>query len=459
MIPRLHKRGTSFKGACRYILHDADKDTDDRVLWAESVNTLSTPEDTWFEMYTTARDQAALKQRSGKDARGRKNTKPVLHYTLSWAASDSPSPEHMRETALSSLKALKLDQHQALMAAHTDKDHLHVHVVVNTIHPGTGMTAPLKYTKEALSKWAEAYEKEHGVHIEQRIKNNEARNLQRQISIPTAVLVVGNANQPVNEAEPPFVPVKHRGQHRQRWFERQDIVDRMKRLRAEMEVGHKAVRNATWERQRAERDELDHEGRAACMHARQYAEDRYRPRWRDLYREQKKESRFIERQATHPFERAVFVFSNRERLGHGKRLTFRQMVRLIRHHDKLLDRLDAVHQKERRTLAQAEKYEKSQMVEPILTRQQVKFSDLRARQAAERQSERDAQFVATRSVSFGDAKKSLREQPYVHPTFRSAFKRDQDVPAPNTPARVEEIKKHMEQWRQRHPGRDFGREM
>lgn len=459
MIPRLHKRGKSFKGVCSYILHDAGKDSSDRVLWVDKANLVSDPEHAWFEMFATARDQALLKQQAGHDARGRKNTKPVLHYTLSWAASDNPSPELMRQTAVSSLKTLGLDQHQALMAAHSDKAHMHVHIVVNTIHPGSGLTAPLKFSKEALSRWAEAYEKEHGIHVEQRVKNNEARDYQRQISVPAAVLFVGDSNRAVNEADPPFVPVKHRGQHRQRWFERQDIVDRMKRLRAEMEVGHKAVRNATWERQKAERDELDRDGRAACMHARQHAEDRYRPRWRDLYREQKQESRYVERQATHPFERAVFVFSNRERLGHGKRLTFRQMVRLIRHHDKLLDRLDAVHQKERRSLAQAEKYEKSQMVEPILASQQVKFSDLRARQAAERQSERDAQFTATRSVSFAEARKSLREQPYVHPTFRSAFKRDQDVPTPNTPARAEEIKKQMEEWRKRHRGPDFGREL
>lgn len=458
MIPRLHKRGTSFEGVCRYILHDANKKTSDRVLWREAVNILSAPEDAWAEMTETARDQAVLKQRAGHDARGRKNIRPVLHYTLSWALSDNPSPEHMKETALSSLKALKLDQHQALMAAHADKDHLHVHLVVNTIHPLTGMTAPLKYTKEALSRWAEAYEKQHGIHVTQRIANNEARDRQRELSIPAAVLCVRDARGPEAEADPPFVPVKHRGTHRQRWFERQDIVDRMKRLRAEMEVGHKTIRNATWQRQQGERNELDRDGKAACMQARQYVEDRYRPRWRDLYREQKKELRFVERQATHPFERAVFVFSNRERLGYGKRLTFRQMVRLIRHHGKLLDRVDAVHQKERRSLAQGEKYEKSQLVQPILARQEAKFAELRARQAMERQSERDAQFAATRTVSFAQAKQSLREQPYIHDTVRGVFKRDQDVAPPTSPARVEEIKRHLYEWRQKNPGRDFGHE-
>ena len=33
MIPRLHPRGTSFKEACRYILHDVAQDSADRVAW------------------------------------------------------------------------------------------------------------------------------------------------------------------------------------------------------------------------------------------------------------------------------------------------------------------------------------------------------------------------------------------------------------------------------------------
>lgn len=447
---------------CSYILHDADKSTSDRVLWVDKANLVSDPEQAWFEMFATVRDQALLKQQSGQDARGRKNTKPVLHYTLSWAVADKPAPEHMRETALSSLKALMLDQHQALMAAHSDKEHMHVHIVVNTIHPETGMTAPLKYTKEALSRWAEAYERQHGIHVEQRLINNAEREQARSMSQAAALLSVRDNLHPQNDnKKTPFVPVKHRGPHRQRWYEKKDIVDRMKRLRAEMDVGHKIVRNATWERQKRDRTELDRDCKAACMQARHYVENRYRPRWRDLYRAQKKESSLVERQATHPFERAVFVFVNRERLGHGKPLTFRQMVRLIRDQGKLLDRLDAVHQKERRFLAQAEKAEKALLVEPILVRHESKFAQLRAQQTAERQVERDNQFAQSRSVSFEQAKASLRADPYVHDSVRGPFKRDQDENRSSTEqlARAEEIKKQIDEWRKRNPGRDFGREM
>jgi hypothetical protein len=161
MIPRLHKRGTSFKGACSYILHDAGKDTSDRVLWVGKHNLVSGPEHAWFEMFATARDQARLKEQAGQDARGRKNDKPVLHLTLSWAAGEKPTDRHIQDTVWSCLQALRLHDHQVLVAAHGDEEHLHVHMVINTVHPETGMTAPLKYTKEKLSRWAEAYEKQH----------------------------------------------------------------------------------------------------------------------------------------------------------------------------------------------------------------------------------------------------------------------------------------------------------
>lgn len=439
MIPRLHKRGTSFKEACRYILHDTGKDTSDRVLWTDTLNVFSHAEDAWFEMFCVARDQAELKRQAGQDARGRKNTKPVLHYSLSWAASDNPTPEHMRETALSSLKALKLDQHQALIAAHGDKDHLHVHIVVNTVHPDTGMTAGLKYSKETMSRWAESYEKEHGIHCEDRIKNNEARDNIRTAKEATRILMSREGDDR-NRAQLPFVPVKHRATDRKQWFDRKEITDRMKRLRSELDLAHKAERGSTWQRQAQQRDALDNKTHAAVDHARTHMRERYRPQWRELYRLQGKEMRQVQRQATHPLERAVFVFTQSDRLGHGKPLTLRQMTGLILRPERLLNRLEAVHEKERRTLARVEKFETRSLTDRIWQNHDAKFARLREEQAAERQHERDHQFAGTRSISFAMAKASLiAEQAQA--------------------SAAEALKADVQAWRARNPGRDFGREM
>jgi hypothetical protein len=463
MIPRLHKRGQSFKGACGYILHDAQKTSRDRVLWSDTRNLVSQADDAWFEMFATARDQAALKEQSGQSARGRKNTRPVLHYTLSWAIGENPTPEHMRETALSSLRALGLDQHQAVMAAHSDKEHLHVHIVVNTIHPETGLTAPLKYTKERLSRWAEAYEREHGVHCEERIRNNERRE----------ELAAARAAEPAMR----FEPVKHKQTSRKEWFDKKELLDRMKALRAElrplMPQPHPEAAANLKEQHRAERDMFYRNTASAVDHARSAVFMRYRPQWRELYRAHKKETKHLQRAATHPFERAVFVFTQRERLGNGKPLTFRQMVNLIIRPDRLLQRVEAIQTKERRSLARAEKTEKKQVSERLWLQHKSGVEKMKERQQEQRFAlVRDRETRLRTIVTFELARESLiagREaananQP-AQEKAESAFDPAQhfntavNTRSPSQTASIEKIKRQMEEWRKRGPGRDFGREM
>lgn len=457
------------------------------MLWVDKRNLSSDPEHAWFEMYAVARDQAELKRQAGRDARGRKNTNPVLHYTLSWATSDGPTPEHMRETALSSLKALKLDGHQALLAAHGDKDHLHVHIVVNTINPDNGITAELRYTKEHLSRWAESYEREHGIHCEERIKNNEERrkHKERKLHVNSALM---KGEPPNSRQKIPYVPVKHRAPTRKQWFERKELADRMKRLRAEMEVGHKTVRNATWDRQRSERDALDTDMKAAVRHAKDHLSQQFKPHWRELYRTQKRELKFVERAPL--FERAVFVFVNRERLANGRKLSLRQIASLIRNPGKLLDRLEVTQQRERTWLAQMQKTETRVHTGKILDNYARKRDALISRQTDERQSERDAQFARTRTITLEHAKASLinerqpvdplpqperalvrariptpemRHDPVTHrdtPSIGEDFRRaaDPEQPPPAL-SRSEQIKRDMAEWRKRNEGKDFGREL
>jgi hypothetical protein len=389
-------------------------------------------------MFATARDQAALKELSGQSARGRKNTKPVLHYTLSWAIGEKPTPEHMRETALSSLNMLGLDGHQAVMAAHSDKAHLHVHIVVNTVHPETGLTAPLKYTKERLSRWAEAYERTHGIHCEERIRNNAERD---RVAKVREVLMrdAGGTGE-----KPPYVPVKHRGPDRQEWFSRKELQNRMSRLRAEMDLAHKGERDALWQRQQGARRALDDDSRAAVDHARAHVRARYKPDWRDLYRAQRMEAKHVANATL--FERAVFVLSRRERLGLRKPLSFRQSVSLIRSPGKLLDRIEAVHARERRGLAREEKAEAKVYADRIWAQHRAKVSRLIAEQAAERQALRDEHFARTRGVTLQHAKASLTAE----------VSRE---PANDRGQRSAAIKARMAEWRSRNEGKDFGREM
>ena len=81
-----------------------------------------------------------------------------------------------------SLEALGLDGHEALIVAHDDTRHPHVHVVANRVDPETGKAAKLGNSKLRLSRWAEGYEREQGrIRCERRVKNNARRRAGEEV--------------------------------------------------------------------------------------------------------------------------------------------------------------------------------------------------------------------------------------------------------------------------------------
>src|SRR5690606_16188040 len=66
--------------------------------------------------------------------------------------------------------------HEVLMVSHNDEPHPHIHLIANRVHPETGKAAAHSNDHLKLSRWAEAYERQHGeIRCEQRGINNEAR--------------------------------------------------------------------------------------------------------------------------------------------------------------------------------------------------------------------------------------------------------------------------------------------
>lgn len=181
MVPRLHDKGSSFKGAAAYLLHDKDKaQTSERVEWAETRN-LSTndPQVGWRVMAATAMDQDRLKEEAGIKATGRKSNKSVLHFSLSWHEEEKAdlTPEEMRRAAYGALRALGADKHQAMIIAHSDEAQPHVHVLVNRVSAEDGRMLSSSKEKLKLSQWAQEYEQERGkVYCQQRVFNNAARD-------------------------------------------------------------------------------------------------------------------------------------------------------------------------------------------------------------------------------------------------------------------------------------------
>ena len=207
MIPKINGLGRSFAGVAAYCLHDAPEPDDrrprtsERVGWADTRN-LATfrPERAARLMAATAKAAPDLKRLAGGARGGRKLAKPVLHYSLSWAQDETPDKREMSRAVDRSLEALGLEGHEALIVAHEDTRHPHVHVIANRVDPETGKAATLGNSKLRLSRWAEGYEREQGrIRCERRVENNERRRAGEQVLRPTGDRPRHWARAPVDE--------------------------------------------------------------------------------------------------------------------------------------------------------------------------------------------------------------------------------------------------------------------
>lgn len=181
MVPKIAAKGTSFKGAAAYYLHDKEADTDERVEWTETRNiATSKPELAWRIMAATALDQRRLKDNAGIKSTGRKSANVVMTYSLSWHPDEKEelTKQEMLRAANDSLKAIGAENHQVIIVCHNDEPHPHVHLMVNRVSPKDGRLLPSSKEKLNLSKWAQGYEQDRGkIWCEERVANNHAREV------------------------------------------------------------------------------------------------------------------------------------------------------------------------------------------------------------------------------------------------------------------------------------------
>lgn len=180
MIPKIVAKGSSFKGAAAYLLHDKNRaDTCERVEWCETRNLMTDdPDKAWKIMAATAMDQDRLKAEAGIKATGRKSSQSVLHLVLSWHPDEAEdlNRDEMRRAAIGALSALGADDRQAMLVAHNDEKHAHLHVLCNRVSPEDGRMLTSSKDRLKLSEWAESYERERGlIFCENRVANNERR--------------------------------------------------------------------------------------------------------------------------------------------------------------------------------------------------------------------------------------------------------------------------------------------
>jgi hypothetical protein len=178
MIVKIGRSGKSFSGLTQYLTHDPEKaQTAKRVAWTHTHNLANDfVPSAVDEMLWTTRDAELLKQEAGVRAGGRATESPVKHVSLSWAIEDNPSQRHMIATSEQYLRSMGWSEHQAIFIAHSDKPYKHVHLVINEVHPETGLKFNDAFEKVRAQEWAAHYERERGViHCKQRILNPEER--------------------------------------------------------------------------------------------------------------------------------------------------------------------------------------------------------------------------------------------------------------------------------------------
>lgn len=177
MVPRLHDKGTSFKGISAYLLRDKDRAlTSERVAWTDTRNLATQdPDLAWRLQAACALNQQRLKSEAGVPNTGRKSNKHVLHFTLSWHPDQNPSREEMLRAAEAAIDVLGGSDRQALIVAHDDEPHDHLHIVINRVSPTDGRHLSSSKEKLKLSQWAEAYEKETADH--KWAKDNEGKEI------------------------------------------------------------------------------------------------------------------------------------------------------------------------------------------------------------------------------------------------------------------------------------------
>ena len=116
MIGKL-KKGDHFRGLARYLTEGGRG----RVLALDNLASDSVA--------------AAASEMTIAAATSRRTQKPVLHLSLSYAEGEEVTSDQMRADARRVLRALGLKGHQAVLVAHDDTDHPHVHVMANRVGP------------------------------------------------------------------------------------------------------------------------------------------------------------------------------------------------------------------------------------------------------------------------------------------------------------------------------------
>ncbi len=61
----------------------------------------------------------------------------INHYVLSWREGEQPNPDQVEQSVSIFLEELGVKDHQIIYGLHSDTDNIHLHIVINRVHPET----------------------------------------------------------------------------------------------------------------------------------------------------------------------------------------------------------------------------------------------------------------------------------------------------------------------------------
>jgi hypothetical protein len=102
---------------------------------------------------------AEMSEQAGLSAQ---TQKPVYHLTIAFDPSDNPTEAEVRGAVDRTLRDVGLEHHQALVVRHVDREHAHVHVMVNRVGPD-GKAWSTSHDLRRLRASVERQERELGV--------------------------------------------------------------------------------------------------------------------------------------------------------------------------------------------------------------------------------------------------------------------------------------------------------
>jgi hypothetical protein len=451
MVPKVAAKGTSFKGAGLYYLHDKDAKTAERVAFTHTENLATNDPDLAIKMMAhTAINQNRIKAANGGARTGRKLTFPVYTYSLSWAPGEQPTQEQMIEAGQQTLKELGLDGHEVLMVAHNDEPHPHIHLIVNRVHPQNGKAAALSNDHLNLSRWAEGYEREQGkIRCEQRVLNNEARRR-------------GQFVKDRRSLRPMTFHQWRRQRGRDAFYVRQTTAENL----AAYHAGH---HQALRDRHAAQRDDLYDKKEERIRQFRAQLRNENRPEWAALYRQQRQEKRALNVAQRTAYSRLRYYLEHR---GHdpqvhtrsGARKIVTEAVRAVLGGDNPHGALSRKHERERAALAKAGRTQIQDTIRDINQGYRQDLKQLTQAQATERRTVEESQKQEQRTLEAEHTRQSQQRARDIkegrdRQQFREEVGKDvSDEFARRVRNRLDQMKKRREAERRRGKGKGRERE-